>query len=790
VKFKAWIGASFVLILALAGTTALFYYQDQVKSESVQMLQNRLNEIELQRFEEDKGAQVQTAAKQASARFDKLLSQRQQQMETLADGKVFRKAAAWGSKKKSLLQSAKKHTYFINALLTNEKGAVQAWTQKKKPLTSIAPTPAFKEASQLRKTAIHFIEQAEGPAYLQFTIPCLSDRGSFLGVLQAQVAFTQEDMKKVTPKGGFKTIVTTNQGQRLSKGPSKSFPKNLGALLNKNLSEMETLLRKPSTERYQAKWENNSYILVCTPTQISKIKLFTVLEVLGIERVVGSNFASTSILNDPIILVGLIGIVFLSLLLMFFFSGGSLSGVKKVNRQLLGMLQTGESLQYVEAPSGGEWEKLTDLINQMVERVQTGPTNAGEESHVGINTEEAERTAQALNQMKAELEDLHKTYDQALVQNQELGQKIEEATERNQELNQSLETAQAAAAAVPEPEAPAPTTDDTQVQTLLDLIKEEGSLRIEAISSMSDDLKSTLMVIKNYISSILSSEEGKITDTQQEFLGVVINKSARLERQINDLLDISHMESGVLHLFRSKTDLVSMIQDVVLNSQPQADTKQVKITQEIQTTLPPVMIDSDRLGQVFITLVQHAVKITPVGGEVFITGTETMTDMVVKIKDGGEPLDSQQSETVFSEFHGSDSNAGPDIAGTGLRFPIIRRILSSHQGTVTTRGLPDKGNETVVALSKTDELIASSEPEPETASLERYEVKPVESEETPAAQTSGEEDASYDLTSFMGKMDEYEDSPAPVEPSESPILPGDDDLNKLLSDIENIDDKM
>ena len=794
-KFKAWIGASFVLILALAGTTALFYYQDQVKSESVQMLQNRLNEMELQRFEEDKGAQVLVAAKQTVVRFNQLITQRQKQIEAVADKKTLRKAAAWNSKKQVMLQAAKKYKYWTGALLTNEKGVVQTWTWKKKPLSTIAPTPAFKEASSLRKTAIHFIEQASGLARLQFTIPCLSDRGVFLGVLQAEVAFTKEDMKKITPKGGFKTMVVTNQGQRLTQGPKEKFPKNIGALLGKNLQTMEALLKKPEARQFKAKWENTSYILVSRPTRVSKLKIFTLLEVLGTDRVVGSNFASEAVLKDPVIIIGLSGIALLSLILMFFFSGGSPSGVKKVNRQLLGMLQTGEELQYVQAPSGGEWEKLTDLINQMVERVQARPAQPGGTAYDNLEAEEAARTAQALTQMKSELDELHQTYDRALVQNQELSQKIEELTMYTQELNQSLESAQAAAALAPESEAPLPTPSDAtaQAEALMASVKEEGKLRIEAIFGISDDLKSTLMVIKNYISSILSSENGKITDTQQEFLGLVINKSARLERQFNDLLEISHMESGVIHICRAKTDVVSMIQDVVLNSQPQADNKQVKIIQEMQTPLPSVMIDSDRVGQVFITLVQHAVKITPVGGEVIITGTETMTDIVVKIRDGGQPLDSRQAEIVFSEFHDSDSKVGPDIAGTGLRFPIIRRILDLHQSTVTLRGLPDKGNETVVTLSRTEEFTANSVPEPETNTLERYEVKPVESPETAAAQTSTYNESPYDLTSFMGKMDEYDDSNSPTteKTTEQPNLPGgDDNLNKLLSDIEDMDDKL
>jgi len=797
VKFRAWVGSSFVLTLALASTVALFYYWDQLKSQSVQMLQNRLNEIEIQRFEEDKGSQVRATARQTAARFDQLISQFRNQVEAVADSQALRrphrKPADWALKKRAFFKLVKKNKQWAGSLLTDESGRVKVWTWKQKPPSSIASTPAFVEAAKLRITAIHMIEKPNDQLHIQFTVPCLSDQGRFLGVVQTEIPFTPADLKKITAKGGFLTIIGTSQGRRLTAGPKDNFPKNLGALLGKNLREMEAFVKTAENQYFKAKWEGTSYILVSAMTQLPKINIFTLLEISGLEQVVGPSLATESMFNDPVVLAGLAGIMFISLILMVFFSGGSTSSVKKINRQLIGMMQTGEELQFIEAPGRGEWEKLADLINQMIERLQAQSGRATISAESSVSTEAAIRDAEALSQVRSELEELHQSYDQALVQNQELNQRIEELTQQNQELSEAVENARTVRPATTETESISAPAPSAQVEELMASIKEEGTLRIEAISSISDDLKATLMVIKNYISSILSSEEGKITDAQQEFLGVVINKSARLERQINDLLEISHMESGVSQLYRSRTDLVALLQDVVLNSQPQADTKQVNIIQEMQTPLPMVMIDSDRMGQVFINLLQHAIKITPVGGEVQITATETLTDLVIKIRDSGMSLNAEQAAKVFSSFHGPNSDAGPDIAGTGLRFPIIRRIVDAHQGTVTMRGLPDRGNETVVSFPKTSDLLGTEE---ENSPVEMYEVKPKVGDESPSTTTVEQSESPYDLTSFMGRMDEYEapessTAGATEVASTGPAFPGsEEDLDKLLNDIENMEDKM
>ncbi|MEW6517209.1 MAG: HAMP domain-containing sensor histidine kinase [candidate division FCPU426 bacterium] len=767
-------GTSIVLLMALAGTLALIYYWNRIQKEAVQMLQTRLNEMELQRFESDKGKQLEEAAQAGAAQLEQVVARVRAQVEAAADTAVLRapqaKAVERRNKVAAFVKMARAQGGWLGSLLTDETGKVMAWTGKKSPPATIAPTPAFDQASRQRLTLVHFLEQPEGFPWLQITTPCLNERGNFMGVLQVEVSLPTEELKNFSPSGGLMTLIITNNGQRLSPVPQSTFPKNLGALLGMDLRKMETVLDQPAPQHRRAQWENTTYLLGLAATQIPRIRIATLMEISGLEQVVGPNLAGEGALEDPVVLAGLGVIVAICLLMLFWISGSGQKPLKRLNTQLSGMLQTGELPRAISATGRGEWEKLAEWINMLVERVGS----QGIPEATGAQSEE-------LIAVQKNLDDLRRKLERAEMEKSGLQQQVSvletEKSEWQSASQKAMESAESA----------------DSLQALMENNRSDAELRIQAITSMSDDLKATLVVIKNYITSILSSEEGKITDTQQEFLGVVINKSARLERQINDLLDISHMEGGLSQLYRSRTELASMIQDVVLNSQPQADIKQVRLVQELHTPLPPLMIDSDRMGQVFLNLVQHAIKTSPVGGEVLITATETYSGVVVKIRDSGPSLESEQAQQVFGIFHGPDSQTRADIVNTGLRFPILKRIVDAHQGTVTMRGLPDQGNEAVITLPKSAEAESATE-----MPLEVFEVKPAAAATEPAghqaesekpaeaeAQPPQDETMPYDLTSFMGKMDEFAG-----EESTQPAVPGGPELDTLLSDIENIDGKL
>jgi len=767
VKRKIWLWSSLVLVVTVALTLALFNYWDQLKSETILNLQNRLKDIELSHFEQEKGNQVYATTQDVAGAFNQLIGQVRSQVEKLADSPALQQPVTRPADlnfKKQAFTSLTSSAGWNGCVLTSETGQILAATGRRASAGSLASSnhaSPFVEALRGHQTAVRLELNSDNHLQWQVTVPLLREDGGFLGVLQADVPVNATQLSAITGRTGLLTILATAQGQRLF-GGSPNFPQYMGSLIRKNPQEMENLTRQNAQRYFKASWEKVNYLMVSVPTNVPNVYVFTLLEVTGLARFVGPRSVATKMFADPVILGGLILIFLAGLFFMNIAGNMSMEGVRKINRQLNTMLEEGADLAAIQTNDAGELAKLADLVNLLIDRTRiSGPSQVAPVS--------APEDDQARLRAEAELTDMKNKLQWLQSEKDESDRRAADLAEQNQQLLQA-----ASAPKVPD--------DYAQMEALVRDFKEASTLRIEAIQNMSEDLKATLTVIKNYISSILSSEEGKITDSQQEFLGVVINRSARLERQINDLLDISHMESEEDQGAFVKTDLVSMLQDVILNIQPQADTKQINLIAEIQSPLPQVMINGDRMGQVFINLVQHALKITPVGGEVRIAATETLSDLVIKIRDSGAPLTPDQAANVFVSFNGPGSLSGPDLAGTGLRFPIIKRIVDFHHGSITLRGVPDRGNETVISLPKS----AGTEeyrPAPAFASMPVVESPLTETEMAPPAEvpvapeSKPDSETFFDLSAFMGQAGE-----TPQDGSK--LVGSEENLTDLLKDID------
>ncbi len=228
---------------------------------------------------------------------------------------------------------------------------------------------------------------------------------------------------------------------------------------------------------------------------------------------------------------------------------------------------------------------------------------------------------------------------------------------------------------------------------------ERENMRTESILMMNTELKGVLSVIKTYISSVLGGE-GKITDAQQQFLGVVINKSARLERLINDLTELAKLEKGEIQLKKAKVDINTVVQDIIFAIQPQADIKKVDLKVDFAPSIPTCTGDSSRLSGIVTQLLNQAIKVSPRGGRVKVETKDKEKEALIKITDFGMSMPKSKAEALFFNFHGGESPAGPEFVNTGLRFPIIKAVVENMGGSVKIESEIGKGKTFVITLPK------------------------------------------------------------------------------------------
>lgn len=208
-----------------------------------------------------------------------------------------------------------------------------------------------------------------------------------------------------------------------------------------------------------------------------------------------------------------------------------------------------------------------------------------------------------------------------------------------------------------------------------------SQVRAAAIRTMSEELKNTLAIIKGYVSSVIGAGQGGVNEKQQEFLGMVINRSARLEKFINDLVDIYQVEIEQKDAKTEEVNLASEIETFAFNFQTQTELKNLKFKIESKSGLPKVPVVRRRMIQLWNVLYLQLIKDSPKGSTISIV-VEPMGDKVkVTVQDPGLVVTPEGLPRLFDEFYDPKHPASPQLAGTGLKLALVKTILIAHGGT-------------------------------------------------------------------------------------------------------------
>ncbi len=233
-------------------------------------------------------------------------------------------------------------------------------------------------------------------------------------------------------------------------------------------------------------------------------------------------------------------------------------------------------------------------------------------------------------------------------------------------------------------------TDLTQKSTELEKANEElkrlDQLKSTFISSVSHELRTPLTVIKEFISLMLEGHVGALTDDQREYLGIANKNIIRLTNLIETLLDFSRIESGKgLKLRFEPVCLMEVVEDAVMTFSQQLEEKRIALENQLDPDTPLVLIDRNRLVEVFINLIGNGIKFTPPGGKISIDSrglTEKRDYLKVMVADTGVGISQEDLPKVFDRFFQGGRTQTGLISGTGLGLAIVKEIVEGHQGSI------------------------------------------------------------------------------------------------------------
>ncbi len=226
------------------------------------------------------------------------------------------------------------------------------------------------------------------------------------------------------------------------------------------------------------------------------------------------------------------------------------------------------------------------------------------------------------------------------------------------------------------------------------------SMKSEFVSVASHELRTPLAAIKNAVQLVLKGTAGKINENQEKFLSMAERNINRLTNILNDLLNLSRIESGKIELKFENIGLKGIIELTVSSLRPHADGKSIKIDLEINEQLPAVYGDPEKIEQILTNLIGNAIKFTPEGGRILITA-RTLTrneegghgdSVAVSVSDTGIGIPSEHLDSIFEKFRQVEGSLQRSVSGTGLGLAITKGLVEAHQGKIWVESEAGKGS--------------------------------------------------------------------------------------------------
>lgn len=234
-------------------------------------------------------------------------------------------------------------------------------------------------------------------------------------------------------------------------------------------------------------------------------------------------------------------------------------------------------------------------------------------------------------------------------------------------------------------------------------LKRLNQLKTEFVSTVSHELRTPLAIIKEGVSLVNEKLYGELNEKQAKLLTTVYDNVSRLARLIDDLLDISRIESGKMELHLTKVDLCQMIQKIIKSFELSAQEKSISLSSSFCDKVkdkPDVFVDSDRLEEVFVNLVGNSLKFTPASGSITIEAIAPSDEVIIKIADTGQGIAKDDLPKVFDKFQQFGRLSGPGSKGTGLGLPITKALVEAHGGKISVESELNKGTTFTFTLPK------------------------------------------------------------------------------------------
>jgi signal transduction histidine kinase len=241
-----------------------------------------------------------------------------------------------------------------------------------------------------------------------------------------------------------------------------------------------------------------------------------------------------------------------------------------------------------------------------------------------------------------------------------------------------------------------------RVQTQINL-KVLSELKNKFLGIAAHDLRNPLSVIKGYVGLFTAGILGEVPEEQKEYYGLIDNACESMLQLINDLLDISAIESGKLDLEFQNIDPNLYLKENYSANSILAKAKSINLDLDIPDTLPQLRCDPNRVTQVINNLITNAIKFSYPETTITIHARVNDNDVEISVEDQGQGIPEAEIPKIFAEFGRSSVQSTAGEKSTGLGLAIVKRIVEAHNGRIWVESETGRGTTFFFNLPLTQE---------------------------------------------------------------------------------------
>ncbi len=209
--------------------------------------------------------------------------------------------------------------------------------------------------------------------------------------------------------------------------------------------------------------------------------------------------------------------------------------------------------------------------------------------------------------------------------------------------------------------------------------REIDRMKSSLISTVSHELRTPLAAIKGYATTLLADDVEWDRATQYEFLEIISKETDRLSKLVNDLLDMSRIESGNLNVNRSDCDLRELLNLAAQRAHPNPKSR---LLIDIPIDTPSIYVDAQRIEAVLRNLIENATKYAGSTSPIMVTAETQGNSMIVRVKDEGPGISPEFSQSIFQSFYRLDQGLTRSATGAGLGLAICKGFVNAHGGEI------------------------------------------------------------------------------------------------------------